>query len=485
MSTDNSVTSVVKNIEQYEVAKKKVEEVLKKNPLAVIPIDMYGTVETEDPFDIIEFFTPTTDDIEVVATKLIETIPIVGDVLGVVFQLFWQRANDDDKKKKKELEERLAEFKKEMIEIIDKKIEASEIEQWKRNCQSLVDGLASTLETLKDALERLRYQLVNGEKVDPVSRESIRTKIDILRNDLKKVYIFTSNSKFVKHTIPHFLESMFLYIFLIRSIDYFWYQWGIPEIEVVGRPATDKSKRLKSLREKLHDKIIEGLFIITENCQDASILKNAHLILKNDLLLYPVPLIIGAPSKARDQLKEKIHEIDYNYVPEITIPENSIPFIYRMDASCLRLNPRSQNISSFKHDFKYEPISGCHGQLLSSELSLKVNFPDSLKGKKVMIRLLSMHDSKYGGNIDIIFGKENDSNIPIIKEKISIFRKRDGFARRTKKESGITYTKKKFTINASQNLIICHDLKPIKRHDTVILDHIFGKILFVEFVISP
>ncbi|KAM9981857.1 hypothetical protein ACTFIY_004161 [Dictyostelium cf. discoideum] len=485
MSTDNSVTSVVKDIEQYEVAKKKVEEILKKNPLAVIPIDMYGTVETEDPFDIIEFFTPTSDDIETVATKLIETIPIVGDVLGVVFQLFWKRMNDEDKQKKKELEERLAEFKKEIIGIIDKKIEASEIEQWKRNCQSLVDGMGSTLETLKGALERLRYQLVNGEKVDPVSRESIRTKIDILRNDIKKVYIFTSNAKFVKHTIPQFLESIFLYIFLIRSIDYFWYQWGIPEIEVVGRPATDKSKRLKSLREKLHDKIIDGLFIITENCQDASILKNAHLILKNDLVLYPVPLIIGTPIKARSQLKEKLHEIDYSYMPEITIPEHSIPFIYRMDASCLRQDPKSQNIASMKNDFKYEPISGCNGQFLSGELSLNVNFPDSLKGKKVMIRLLSMHDSKYGGNLNISFGNESERGIPIIKEKISLFRKRDGFARKTKKESGMTYTKNKFTIKTSQSLVIRHNLHPIKRHDTVIVDHLFGKVLFVEFVISP
>ncbi|EAL69050.1 hypothetical protein DDB_G0277097 [Dictyostelium discoideum AX4] len=483
MSTDNSVTSVVKDIEQYEVAKKKAEEILKKDPLAVIPIDMYGTVETEDPFDIIEFFTPTIDDIEVVASKLIESIPIVGDVLGVVFQLFWQRATDEDKQKKKELEERLAEFKKEMIEIIDKKIEASEIEQWKRNCQSLVDGLASTLETLKDALERLRYQLVNGENVDPVSRESIRTKIDILRNDIKKVYIFTSDPKFVKSTIPHFLEAIFLYIFLIRSIDYFWYQWGIPEIEVVGRPATDKSKRLKSLREKLHEKIIDGLSIITENCQDADMLKNAHLILKNDLVLYPVPLIVGTPIKAKDQLKEKIHELDYSYVPEITIPEHSIPFIYRMDASCLRQDPKSQNISSMKRDFKYEPISGCHGQYLSGELLLKVNFPDSLKGKKVMIRLLSMHDSKYEGNINISFGKEIEQ-IPMIKEKISIFRKKDLFSRVVKKVSGMTYSKK-FKINNSQNLSIHHNLRPVKRSDTTILDHLLGKVLFVEFVISP
>ncbi|KAN0035999.1 hypothetical protein ACTA71_005297 [Dictyostelium dimigraforme] len=483
MSADNSVTSLVKDIDKYEIAKKKVEDMLKENPLAIVPIDMFGTVETDDPFDIIEYFTPTVDDIEAVVTPILEAVPIVGPVLGVVFQIFWKRENGDEEKNKKELENRLAEFKKEIIGIIDKKIEASEIEQWKRNCQSLVEGLASTLETLKDALERLRYQLVNGEKVDPVSKESIRTKIDILRNDVKKVYIFTSNEKFAKDTIPQFLETIFLYIFLIRSIDSYWYHWGIPEIEVVGRPATDKSKRLKSLREKLHDKIIDGLHIITENCQDADILKNAHLILKNDLVLYPVPLIIGEPFKAKDQLKEKLTELNYNYLPEVTVSDHSLPFIYRMDASCLRQDPRSQNISAVKHDFKYEPISGCHGQFLSTELLLKVNFPESLKGKHVMIRLLSMHDSKYDGTLHCKFGDEYDT-IPIVKEKVSLFRKKNRLFRGVKKVSGLTYTKK-FKIGTSQNLSIAHNLKEINLGDTVIIDHLFGKVLFVEFIISP
>ncbi|KAN0027055.1 hypothetical protein ACTFIU_009735 [Dictyostelium citrinum] len=114
---------------------------------------------------------------------------------------------------------------------------------------------------------------------------------------------------------------------------------------------------------------------------------------------------------------------------------------------------------------------------LSSELSLKVKFPDSLKGKKVMIRLLSMHDSKYTGDIDNTFGDQREVDIPIIKEKYHYSEKEiNGFARNTKKES-MTFTNKKFTINTSQTLVIINDIKPIKKYDSVIVDNLFGKVL--------
>ncbi|KAN0036471.1 hypothetical protein ACTFIV_001766 [Dictyostelium citrinum] len=133
------------------------------------------------------------------------------------------------------------------------------------------------------------------------------------------------------------------------------------------------------------------------------ILKNAHLILKNDLILYPVSLVVDAPQKTRDQLK--------------------------------------------------------------------VKFSDPLKGKKVMIGLLSMDDSKYTGYTDITFGDQREARV------FQLYY--------SEKESGMTFTNKKLTINTSQTLVIRHDIKPIKKYDSIIVYHLFGKVLFVEFIISP
>ncbi|GAM26107.1 hypothetical protein SAMD00019534_092820 [Acytostelium subglobosum LB1] len=337
---------------------------------------MCNALEIKDPFQVYEDIKREglkvdKDDVNIIFTSVIGCVPGVGPLLQGVFALFWKRASPSDSVSKAELDKKMEELKKEMIGIIDSKIKDSEIRMWTDICQTVLWNLRSSCTSMKIDLSALIYKLDNNETITTDFLTDIRTKITLALDHSTQLLNFCSNPKYMRYVVRFYIESLFTNISIYGLINAFWYQLNYDEIYIAGRKPNRKSpKGVKSNNEKLHDLIMEGLALIGyhANPDDRydSFEKNAHLLLKSDVFMYPVPLIMYEPGEQENKEYESELPEGDDKVPNrvINLPTKPMAYIMRMDAYYVftyQMDPRiSQSLGN--RDGWIEPITGCLGK---------------------------------------------------------------------------------------------------------------------------
>ncbi|GAM26106.1 hypothetical protein SAMD00019534_092810, partial [Acytostelium subglobosum LB1] len=346
---------------------------IRENPLQIIPFCMMcNALEIKDPFQVYEDIKREglkvdKDDVNIIFTSVIGCVPGVGPLLQGVFALFWKRASPSDSVSKAELDKKMEELKKEMIGIIDSKIKDSEIRMWTDICQTVLWNLRSSCTSMKTDLSALIYKLDNNETITTDFLTDIRTKITLALDHSTQLLNFCSNPKYMRYVVRFYIESLFTNISIYGLINAFWYQLNYDEIYIAGRKPNRKSpKGVKSNNEKLHDLIMEGLALIGNHANPddgyEAFEKNAHLLLKSDVFMYPVPFIMYQPGDQEN--KEFQRPLPNEGVPDMVIklPVKPTAYIMRMDADNLFNYLVDERLDMADRSGWTEPLTGCAGK---------------------------------------------------------------------------------------------------------------------------
>eukprot|EP01133_Synstelium_polycarpum_P012814 gene12814-15037_t len=373
VSTTSNNSNSTKVKEAFDGAGDRIAAKLKENPLNIIPLHLLcAAVNIKDPLQVImEFDGPDMEDVNIIITSVIGCVPLIGPLLQGVFALFWKRAVEDETVTKGFLDNKLKELKEEMIKVMDKKISDSEIVQWKEICDSFLKGLYSSCTQLGNAISLLKSVLDDGEEPDEATLESIRVRLGIdIIGCCESLISFCNNPKYIRYTVPYYIEALFIHSLAYRQLDASWYQLKINRRLVSGRDSNSKSGRVKSYRELIHETMVPGIKIIAKGWND-NILKetpeenrhiaNAPMLLKNDMYFYPVPLL-EAPLKILPVCKTLS---EASAIPTIKIPgDRKYPFIYRIDAANFLPDQNSEDITGSRTVPELDLISGCRGLLV-------------------------------------------------------------------------------------------------------------------------
>ncbi|GAM25987.1 hypothetical protein SAMD00019534_091620 [Acytostelium subglobosum LB1] len=364
-----------KDTEELEASEmgKRVVDAIKKNPMQIIPFCMMcNALDIKDPFQVVadikkDGLKVDKEDINIIFQSVIGCIPVIGSLMQGVFQLFWKRASPADEVTKEELDKKLSELKKEIIGIIDSKIKDSEIRMWTDICGTVLENLRGSCGDMKSDLAALVYKLEHNEVIKADFLSDIRTKIALVRDHSRALKNFCANPKYLQFVVKFYVEALFVDISLHGLINAFWYQLNYDEIFVSGRKPDKLSPNgVKSNSEKLHEKITRGLSLIAYHAHPNDgydgFKDTAHLLLKSDVFMYPVPLIMY--NGAND--KEMFESIPEDGVPEkeIKLPNMPSAYIMRMDGRDLfRHSFNKSGLGDYRMERGdwVEPITLCQG----------------------------------------------------------------------------------------------------------------------------
>ncbi|GAM26108.1 hypothetical protein SAMD00019534_092830, partial [Acytostelium subglobosum LB1] len=348
---------------------------IKKDPKQMIPFCMIcNALEIKDPFQVYqdikrEGLKIDKEDVNIIFSSVLGCIPIVGPLLQGVFALFWKRASPSDTVSKDELNKKMEELKRNIIGVIDSKIQDSEIRTWTENCHTVLLNLRNSCTSLKEDLSALIYKLDNKETITGDFLTDIRTQIKLTLDHSKELLTFCSNPKYMRYVLSYYIEALFITISIYGLINAFWYQLNYDEIYISGRKPNRKSpKGVKSNNEKLHDVLMHGLSLIGHHAHPndgyGSFVENAHMLLKSDVFMYPLPLIMYEPGEEESQ-EEMMPMPDKVPDKVIKLPSKSTAYIMRMDARNT-FNYRTFKIKGIHYEDdrypSYEPLTGCLGK---------------------------------------------------------------------------------------------------------------------------
>ncbi|EFA75298.1 hypothetical protein PPL_11374 [Heterostelium album PN500] len=305
------------------------------------------TLDIKDPVQVVASYEPTREDVGTMVNGVIGCIPGIGALCSSVFSIFWKNAVDPPET----IESKLVKFKKEILDIVDKKIKDGSIQIWKDLCSSSLDGLKNGSRELANRIEIINTLLYENKKISSETKSLVQTQLDICINSVENLIALCANDSYDNYVLQNYVQALLTLTMFRRLQDAFWYQFGYHSYQVCGRyPIEGKTKGVKSFREMFHDKLIAGINDVA-NCMSENWaedegkynegLEAVPQLLKNDMYIYPVPLVV----------------LD-SFPDTIQVKDN--PVIYRIDAwkapikeglASGGVNPRPP----------YDPITGCYG----------------------------------------------------------------------------------------------------------------------------
>eukprot|EP01132_Coremiostelium_polycephalum_P011941 gene11941-14616_t len=488
---DDPVEKDIKAKEEAErqrlikLANEKIEKADKGgfNALCIIPMFAYMKYggdaiygEGENPFE------PTLEDLGTLIEGVLDCIPIVGGLISSI--------TEDQKITKKQLEERLEKFKKEMIEIIDKKIKESEVQQWKVLCGTYLRALGIQSKDVEECLIALKIGIVEKDPQLPILKSDVKSSLNMLRKDIKTVMTFCSREEFAKETIPYYVETLFIYAITMTNLEYFWYHFGYHWFYAYGREK-DTLGLVKSFKHKLHNTITKGITHIMKYSENDDDLVKISKLLSMDLEWYSIPVTIEPLNQP--SLCVKLYQRSEVSTPVVNM-KNKVPYIHRVDGANFRPDPHGESmVDGRRYVPELDPVSKCRGVAVETSPSIKIQ----VDGKKmVQLRIFGaygynriysepIYNNDEDDEDDEEFKNSSKSNlkistlhgygceVPLIQTELGCKwttedTKKLGF----KIGSGITETTK-ILVDGSMEFKI----EPMNRN-------VSGKILFVEFILT-
>ncbi|GAM28016.1 hypothetical protein SAMD00019534_111920 [Acytostelium subglobosum LB1] len=122
---------------------------------------------------------------ECISTAL-ECVPGIGPLLAFSFSMFWPKDPNKELVTRKELQAAIDTLKNEMITIIDKKIEETEANIWKKLVNALFECLVSELDDLQEPISLLKRQLAEDGVGSEKTKTQIRMALTSLRHKTKE-----------------------------------------------------------------------------------------------------------------------------------------------------------------------------------------------------------------------------------------------------------------------------------------------------------
>jgi len=408
-------------IETVKDKKDEITDQLKENPFEIIPIDQFVSF-VDDPIGALEAKFTDREFIGDVISTAISCVPYVGPILSSIFGHFWGAgAEKDTTINEEKLEERLKEFKQELLSIVDSKIEQAQKEIWTKLVENIYNCLLDRLNNINEEIAILQSDLKEGKSSES-TKEAIRVAFTEIGFNAKQLLRFCNSSSVeldeYKRTKTS-MEALFILNSTLVQINALWYQLEMNPKRLMGIPADGKLPAVKSMKHKHHDIIVENLKYILLNStpviycfsrsEDNRIRnsasnnsgkpfyeENVYKLLNTDTWLYPVKLKIADIKMDENQMDRMTFEKIY---PEISIPSLEGSFIYRIDP-CI-----SQNItwntyysdkvetedeweSSKKIKIHKDPLTKCKG--IFSQVGIDIKFP---KKRNVIIRILGQYSN--------------------------------------------------------------------------------------------
>ncbi|KAN0055257.1 hypothetical protein ACTA71_008362 [Dictyostelium dimigraforme] len=371
-----------------ELNKKALEEFQNKPLGFICPPGFTGKNDDQGNFvpvvDPIQCFKSETDifleDLELIGISIIGCVPGAGPILQGICTIFLNKfkpkpisAADVHKR----LNEKLPQLKKELLEVLESKIEKSELATYKDMCEKGFQSLtAGGMELLFDDLLILKKKLKKNIIPDPDDSflSGLRGKFDKFRVDIKAMMPMFSNYKYLEHVYERYIEIMFIYIMMMYQLVYNWYTYGFDPKLARGTPKTANYKETHGYRYKIHINTQKCL-INLQNCLNTnrSGMKNLKQMLIFDPVLYPLPFIknetpifVENPKLSIDSSKKK-------------------SFILRIDGGYILMDQEREKPDSF------DSITGCKGIFFNGEpIKFSVGLSDP---KFVRVRCFISGDS--------------------------------------------------------------------------------------------
>ncbi|EGG24984.1 hypothetical protein DFA_03230 [Cavenderia fasciculata] len=374
--------------------KEKAEEFanqLKEDPLSIIDVSVVVNF-VQDPLGVLEETLTDPEFIGSCIATALECVPGVGPILASVFSLFWPTDPAKQPVTREELDKRLEEFKTEMIGIMDKKIQDSEVKTWKTICEAFFNGIVSSAPILQDKINTLKHRLAEDGKADSTLKTYVREALELQRVQIKTIIQFCASKEFLKDIVKFYQDSLFMYISVMNVLNTWWYQLEVDEYFISGKAANENAGEVKSLRERLHITLQKGINDIATGAMQVhpsylpEFYKNGHLLLKNDSWWYPVKLLIHPEQKR--PVDTSFDNRNF-YCNPVELPDLEHAYIYRIDAAYFYPG-QLQDYMEGKRVFpdSIEPISGCYGLYPTPGSSLPITILGDVK-RKVQVRVLT------------------------------------------------------------------------------------------------
>ncbi|KAF2069806.1 hypothetical protein CYY_008875 [Polysphondylium violaceum] len=385
-----------------ENVKEKYEGVvndLKEDPFSIIDIEMVGEI-INDPLGFITDLVTDKEFIGQMISAAIECVPVVGPILSSVFSLFWP---EDPKMKTltvEDLDKKLAEFKEEMVKIMDDKIKASEKETWKELCKAFFEGYIYQIDQMKKNIVILKREIQDHEgviaDVPEASKERIRVGFLSLFESANDISNFCKKQKFTNHVIEVYMQTILLQCVSTIQLCSFWYQIDLDKYYILGvKKEKEGDVEVKSIKQEYHDLLVECLKNITPAVYSNLVNSktelnkyynnNASKMFNTNPWIYPIPLVIAplnVPKVAPDQYLR-------GSTPTINVPlEQKTPFIYRFDGANMLPDQMKEGLNGYRQIPEIDPLTQCKGTLIDFSNSINISLPER---KNVTIRIFGIY----------------------------------------------------------------------------------------------
>ncbi|KAF2077263.1 hypothetical protein CYY_001452 [Polysphondylium violaceum] len=374
---DAFLSSTVDNVrEKYDGVVQK----LKEDPFEIIDIEMIDSV-VDDPFGFLKERLTDKEFLGEMIGTAIECIPYVGPILSSVFGMFWPQ---DPKMKTitaKELEEKLSQFKGEMLKAMDEKIEASEKETWKDLCKTFFDGYVFKVSQMKKSIVILKKEIEDNkgviDDVPEATKERIRVTFLSLLESANNISNFCKKQKITGQVLDIYIQAILLQCATTIQLCSFWYQISLDKYFILGIKKSSKSAGAKSVKEEYHDLLAECLKNITPAVYKNILDKNEKLnkyyndnaskMFNTNPWLYQLPLVIAPLNIPKVATGTRL-------IPTINVPsKRKTPFIYRIDGANMIPEQSREGQLGYRHIPIIDPLTKCHGAIVNIANSININ----------------------------------------------------------------------------------------------------------------
>ncbi|KAK5574577.1 hypothetical protein RB653_009830 [Dictyostelium firmibasis] len=421
-------TTIETKGKSFDQVQNQIEILYKNDPLNTLIPSTYKDPDAPkvDTADL--GFTINGVPATAIVENLVSGIPGYGAIMSSGFCIYAARAKDGGKTAAEVhsiIDEHFKEFKIEIEQMIDRKLDTYEREQYRLTSERCFRGFAeSHLELFFENLTVLKSKLEEKKILKPNDSllVDLRNGFDSFREHIKELLPLFSEEKYFKDTYKNYLNLVLLHVFSLTSLNYYWYQYGFDQDYATGVVETEFYKATHSYAQKLHLNIDRALSNISKISSDSEGLDFVFFLLEMDPQYYPVALYKEPVVPSFNKFSESLSNVQrYGMRPpivKIKTSDKQLPFIVKIDAvNCGSTNPQGEHNSGFGREIpsKIEKISGCTGfysKIWTPKISISIEKPVNM-----VFRFLGFFDESDGISINYngLVGSETIKEIQEIK----------------------------------------------------------------------